>query len=232
MAYGGSHKMSRHIILGLLISAFLLGCVDGGGSTTSSSGATSAVTTGTGATSAAEATPTISGTPFTSVVAGTAYSFTPASADPSGAALTFNVKNAPSWAAFDTATGELSGTPTAADVGTYSNIIIAASDGTMSVALPAFKIAVTQIADGSATLSWLAPTENTNGTPLLNLAGYRIYYGTSTTAMTQSVQIANPGIATYVVSNLPPATWYFEVRAYTSANVESSASAVVSKTID
>ena len=98
--------------------------------------------------------------------------------------------------------------------------------------MPAFKIAVTQIANGSATLSWLAPTENTNGTPLLNLAGYRIYYGTSMTAMTQSVQIANPGIDTYVVSNLPPATWYFEVRAYTSANVESSASAVVSKTID
>jgi hypothetical protein len=32
---------------------------------------------------------------------------------------------------------------------------------------------------GQATLSWTAPDENTDGTPLINLAGYRIYYGTS-----------------------------------------------------
>jgi hypothetical protein len=46
------------------------------------------------------------------------------------------------------------------------------------------------------------------------------------------VQIANPGIVTYVISNLSPATWYLSVKAYTSANVQSSASAMVSKTID
>jgi hypothetical protein len=175
---------------------------------------------------------TISGTPIASVVNGSAYSFTPATTDPSGVALTFSVKNAPSWATFNSATGELSGTPTAADVATYSNITIGVSNGTTSVSLPAFAIAVTQIANGSATLSWTAPTQNTNGTPLTNLAGYRIYYGTSETAMTQTVQIANSGIVTDVVSNLSPGTWYFSIRAYTSANVESVASAVASKAID
>ena len=45
-----------------------------------------------------------------------------------------------------------------------------------------------------------------------------------TNAMTKTVQIANPGIDTYVVSNLSPGTWYFSIRAYTSANVESAAS--------
>jgi len=174
---------------------------------------------------------TISGAPIASVVNGNAYSFTPATTDPSGAALTFSVKSAPSWATFNSATGELSGTPTAADVGTYSNITIGVSDGTTSVSLPAFAIAVTQIAYGSATLSWAAPTENTNGTALTNLAGYRLYYGTSETAMTQTVQIANSGILTDVVSNLSPGTWYFSIRAYTNANVESVASAVVSTTI-
>jgi len=166
------------------------------------------------------------------VVAGNAYSFTPAITDPSGVALTFNVKNAPSWATFNSATGELSGTPTAADVGTCTNIAVGVSDGTTSVSLPAFLIEVTQIANGSATLTWMAPAENTNGTPLTNLAGYQIYYGTSTTAMTQSVKIANPGIVTYVVSNLSPGTWYFSVKAHTSANVVSGTSAVVSTTID
>jgi hypothetical protein len=166
------------------------------------------------------------------VVSGFAYSFTPTTTDPSGAALTFDIKNAPSWGTFNSATGELSGTPTAADVGTYANITIGVSDGTTSVSVPAFQITVTQNANGSATLSWVAPTENTNGTPLMNLAGYRIYYGTSATALTHTVQIANPGILTYLVSNLSPGTWYFSIGDYTSANVESGASVVVSKTID
>ena len=179
----------------------------------------------------APAGPTISGTPLTSVVNGNAYSFTPTTTDPSGAALTFSVKNAPGWATFNAATGQLSGTPTAADVGTYSNITIGVSDGTTSVSLPAFAIAVTQIGIGSATLSWSAPTQNTDGTPLTNLAGYRIYYGTSITALTKTVQVANPGLVTYVVSNLSAGPWYFAIKAYTSANVESDASAVVSTTI-
>jgi hypothetical protein len=183
-------------------------------------------------TSAASGSPTISGTPRTSVVAGNAYSFTPTTTDPSGAALTFSVKNAPSWATFNTATGELSGTPTEAEVATYSNIAISVSNGTTSVSLPAFPIAVTQMANGSATLEWVAPTENTNGTALTDLAGYRIYYGTSATAMTQTAQIANPNLVSYEVSNLSPGAWYFSVRSYNSANVESSASAVASKTID
>jgi hypothetical protein len=236
MTYRGLHKMSRQIILGLLVAATLSGCGGGGGGTNSASvGTTAAVGTGStpaASTPAAPAGPTISGTPLTSVVAGNAYSFTPATTDPSGAALTFNVKNAPSWVTFNSATGELSGTPTAADVNTYTNISIGVSDGTTSVSLPAFQIAVTQIANGSATLAWAAPTENTNGTPLANLAGYQIYYGTSATAMTQTVKIANPGIVTYVISNLSPATWYFSVKAYTGANMQSSASVMVSKTIN
>lgn len=183
------------------------------------------------ATAGASAGPTISGAPMASVLSGHAYSFTPATTDPRGAALAFSIKNTPGWATFNAATGELSGTPTAADVGTYSNIAISASDGTTSVSLPAFAIAVTQIANGSATLSWAAPTQNTNGSPLTNLAGYRIYYGTSTTTMTQSVQIVGPGILTYVIPNLSPGTWYFSVKDYTSAGVESDASAVVSTTI-
>lgn len=180
---------------------------------------------------AAPASPTISGTPLTSVIAGNAYRFTPTTTDPSGATLTFSIKNAPNWATFNSATGELSGTPTAADVATYSNITISVSDGTTSVSLPAFPIAVTQIGSSSATLAWQAPTVNSDGTPLTNLAGYRIYYGTDVAAMTHTAQVANPGIVTYVVSNLSPGTWYFSMKSYTSANVESSLSSVASKII-
>ncbi len=176
--------------------------------------------------------PTISGTPATSVVAGNDYRFTPIATDPGGDTLTFSIANAPSWATFSTATGELSGTPTAADVGTYSNITISVSDGKTTATLPSFPIAVTQSANASVTLSWIAPTENTNGTPLTNLAGYWIYYGTSADAMTKSVQIANPGVVTYVISNLSPGTWYFSMTAYSTADIQSANSAVASHVID
>jgi hypothetical protein len=86
--------------------------------------------------------PVISGAPATSATVGQAYSFTPSASDPNGDKLTFSVQNQPSWAAFNAATGALTGTPTTA--GTFSNIVISVSDGTDSVALAGFSIAVSQ----------------------------------------------------------------------------------------
>ena len=135
----------------------------------------------------APASPQISGTPPASVIAGSAYSFTPSTQDPSGGSLTFSVQNKPSWAAFSTANGMLSGTPTSANVGSYSGIIISVSDGTSSAALPAFSIAVQAASGGtgtgSATLSWTAPALNSDGSQLTDLAGYHIYYGTSPSSL-------------------------------------------------
>jgi Fibronectin type III domain len=83
----------------------------------------------------------------------------------------------------------------------------------------------------SATLSWEAPTTNTNGTALTNLAGYRIYYGSSATDLSQKVQLNGVGVQTYVFDNLQAGTWYFAVMAVTSAGVESALSNKVSATI-
>jgi hypothetical protein len=175
--------------------------------------------------------PTISGTPPTSVVAGNTYSFTPTARDANSDALTFSIQNRPSWATFSTSTGRLSGTPTSSQLGTYSNVRITVSDGRASASLPAFSIAVTDVAGGSATLSWTPPTQNTNGSTITNLAGYRIYYGTSSGALNRTVQIANPGVSSYVLENLSPATYYFAVRAYNSSGAESSNSNVASKVV-
>jgi hypothetical protein len=82
-----------------------------------------------------------------------------------------------------------------------------------------------------ATLSWTTPTQNRDGTTLTNLAGYRIAYGTSPTALTQAVQVANPSAVSYTLSNLAPGTYYFALRAYTSNGTESALSNVLSKTI-
>ena len=83
----------------------------------------------------------------------------------------------------------------------------------------------------SVTLSWAAPTLNTNGTILNDLAGYYINYGTSATALSQTVTVTGATSTTYTVANLVPGTYYFSVTAYSSAGTESAPSPTVSKTI-
>ena len=176
--------------------------------------------------------PTISGTPTTSINAGSAYVFQPTAADADGNTLVFSIANAPSWTTFSTTTGRLSGTPSASQVGTYANVVISVSDGSTSRSLPAFSITVTQVSLGSATLSWTAPTLNTDGSALTNLSGYRIYYGTNASALTQTVQLSGSGLTTYLISNLSPATYYFALTAYNTQNAESDRSVIVSKIIN
>jgi len=173
----------------------------------------------------------INGASASTVLVGTPYAFTPTVTEASGTALTFAIVNCPSWATFNTATGELSGTPSPADIGTYSNISISVSGESVAAALAPFSIAVTEVASGTAMLSWVAPTQNTDGTPLLNLTGYQISYGTDPKALTQSVNVAAANLDSYVVRNLLPGTWYFAVQAYTASNVESVASTMVSKRV-
>jgi len=217
----------RNALSSIVVLFILTGC---SGFSQSTSGSTNPSATG-NPSAAASAAPKISGQPVTALNAGTAYMFLPTASGANGATLTFAVQNKPAWATFNASTGELAGTPGASDVGSYNGIEISVSDGATASALPAFGISVTQSSAGSATLSWIPPTANTNGTPLTNLAGYKIYYGTSSSSLNQSVKIANPGIASYAIDNLSPATWYFTVVSYNSANIESSLSEVVSKTI-
>ncbi len=83
----------------------------------------------------------------------------------------------------------------------------------------------------SASLSWSAPTQNEDGSPLTDLAGYRIYYGTSASDLSKRVDVGNPAATSTVVQDLTPGTWYFAISAYTQTGAESSRSQVVSKVI-
>jgi len=83
----------------------------------------------------------------------------------------------------------------------------------------------------TAALSWNAPTQNSDGSQLTNLAGYNIYYGTDPSALTQTIQVANATALSYTVTGLATkTTWYFTVTSYTSAGEESAPSSVTSKT--
>jgi hypothetical protein len=175
--------------------------------------------------------PTISGTPATSVVQGTAYSFRPTAADADGNPLTFAIVNKPSWATFDTTSGLLQGTPGAGDVGTTTGIAIRVSDGVASASLSSFSIAVQAIGLGSATLTWQPPTQNSDGSALTNLAAFKVYWGTAPGSYQSSVTLSNPGLTAYVVQNLAPNTYYFVVTAISSTGVESIYSNVASKLV-
>jgi hypothetical protein len=175
--------------------------------------------------------PTISGTPTNAVNVGSAYSFTPTAADANQNPLSFSIQNKPSWATFSISNGQLSGTPSAAYAGTYANIVISVSDGTSNASLPAFSIAVNQTSNGTATVNWIPPQANTDGSVLANLAGYNIHYGTSSSSLNQTVKVSQAGLTSYTLTNLTAGTWYFGVSAYTTAGTESSISNVASKTI-
>ena len=82
---------------------------------------------------------------------------------------------------------------------------------------------------GSVRLSWEAPTTRADGSPLTNLAGYRIRYGTTPGTYPIVVEVNQPTATSYTVLGLAPATWYFALTAVDAAGVESVPSAPVSK---
>lgn len=86
--------------------------------------------------------------------------------------------------------------------------------------------------DTQAMLTWVAPTQNTDGSALTNLAGFRVNYGQASTQLTQTVQVANPAATGTTIGNLTSSTWFFGVRAYTTQGAESALSNIVSKVIN
>jgi hypothetical protein len=83
---------------------------------------------------------------------------------------------------------------------------------------------------GTATLTWAAPTTNFDNTPFIDPAGYRVYYGTASGNYDHSITLGN--LTTYQVTNLPVGhTYYFTIRVFNVAGVESDLSNEQSKTI-
>jgi hypothetical protein len=132
--------------------------------------------------------PTITGTPATSVTAGTAYSFRPVASDPDGNTLTYSIQGQPSWAQFSTSTGRLSGTPGTANVGASARITISVSDGPNTVSLTPFTIQVNAPANRPPTIS---------GTPLTSLTLGATYSFTPTASDPDN----NP--LTFRIDNMP-----------------------------
>jgi hypothetical protein len=230
--YGFRHS-SR--LGGLVATALVLAACGGGGGGGGAANSAAAVPPSSQTASAAPApkngAPVVSGSPETAVTAGSTYAFQPNAYDPDGDPIEYRVENKPAWAVFDGRTGRLSGSPSNADVGSYANIVISVSDGKSTSALAAFTITVSDTQLGAATLTWLPPTENTDGSPIEDLAGYRIRYGRHPAELKDIQSIPNPGISSAVVENLSSGTWYFTVTAYNTSGIESEYSNLAEKVI-
>jgi ABC-type Fe3+-hydroxamate transport system substrate-binding protein len=219
----GSNSNKTLVTVTILLALTLSACGGDGGSQS----ATSTTTNGSGGTGT---TPTvtvpgtaplsISGAPNRQVVANQPYWFRPTANNSNGAVLRFGIANQPGWANFNSATGELTGTPSSADVGVYRGVTVTVTAGTQMRAL-AFDVEVVQVGTSSITFTWTPPTENEDGTPLTNLAGYRLRYGVQSGNYTSVVNLANPGLATYVLGGLAAGTYYVVITAYNQSGAES-----------
>lgn len=117
--------------------------------------------------------------------------------------------------------GATSCTAGGAGTGTAWNGAIACS-GTRTLSGITVKRTLTIDATGPATagkmrLSWVPPTQNTDGSVLTNLGGYVISYGTSASTLTQTINLAVPAANTFDVSNLTAGTWFASLQAANTA---------------
>ena len=90
----------------------------------------------------------------------------------------------------------------------------------------------TPVASTSVTLGWVAPTQNSNGTPITDLAGYKIHYGTASENYTKVVAVSNPSLSRYVMDSLESGTYFFAITAYNSKGIESTLSGEISATMN
>lgn len=223
-------RLVRHLLWILTVSVMVTACNEGGSGSSGSTGAppSSSPPPASNPPPANQA-PRIS-LSSQSVLVGRELRARPTASDPDGQSLTFSISNRPSWLSFNSQTGEIYGTPADADVGTYDNVRITASDGQAETSVT-ISITVTQSTTGRATLSWNAPSQRTDGTPLTDLAGFRVYYGNSGSDLRYVIEIKDPGARSWVIENLTAGTWYFAATAFDISGAESDRSNTASKAI-
>jgi hypothetical protein len=217
------------LAVGLIVGAAVVaGCGGGGGG-----GDTGTPIAGPGPSPGGNAPPEIHGAPAVAVEAGKQYTFQPQASDADNASLTFSIVSKPTWATFDPATGKLSGTPATSDIGVYEEIEISVSDGQTSAKLPKFAVMVAAVGSPiySVSLGWDIPLENDDGTPLTDLKGFRVHYGSASSDYSGTLEVNGSNATQFVVQSLPSGTYYFAITAVNTAGVESAYSTEVNTTI-
>lgn len=130
---------------------------------------------------------------------------------------------------------------TASDVASPGTILTAgAGDPSAVLARKAASITTSQtspeatmLSDGThdALLSWTPPMQNTDGTALQDLAGYRVYFGQDPDNLTDAADLLWGGYLWVQFAGLDPGDWYFSIRSYNSEGIESDFAPMVSKQV-
>lgn len=211
-------------ILCIVPLVFLTACVSNSGNGNASLG---------NDTVAASGVPTITGTPASAAFENSRYVFQPSANDRDGDVLEFRIKNLPSWAKFDPATGKLSGKPGVEHDGVYGNIQISVTDGVNTVSLPAFTITVTTKNQqlGEISLSWTAPVARADGKPLSlgEIAGYTIKYGKQPGNYTHSLDISGAANTSVTISDLPVGDYFVVLVTRDTNGLQSQPSNMITK---
>lgn len=217
-------------LLPILPLAFCHGC--GGGGSSSATVPQGAAPPPVSAPTTVNHAPTISGQVVDSVRVGENYDWQPTAADQDGDKLSFSAVNLPPWASIDPTDGRILGTPGETDVGVYESITIRVADATHISATQPFSITVLgEAASGLASLQWEMPPSKMDGSPLDDLAGYRILYGRNSDDLDKSVLIGNANTTSYEFSTLSSGVWYFAVVAVSSGGLEGPPTTIASKSI-
>lgn len=214
-------------LLPIIPLAFCQGC-GGGSSDTTPVGQAPVVTA-----PAANQAPSILARIDDSVRVGESVDWQPIANDPDGDRLTFSADNLPPWASIDTDTGRITGTPETGDVGVYLSITISVADDARHITTSQpFSVTVTgDEGVGVASLRWEAPPSKMNGSPLDDLAGYRILYGRNSEDLDKSVFISDPAVTSYEFDSLADGIWYFAVVAVSTSGLEGPPTTIASKSI-
>ena len=136
---------------------------------------------------------------------------------PASITLTWSSTGASSCAASGGWSGSkaISGSQTLTDVRSSATYTLTCSEGS-----------------GSAQLSWTAPTTNTDGSPLTDLSGFKVYAATSAAGVDSATPIVvAPAIRTYTVTGLAAGTWHFGIKASNAAGIDSDMSSKPTKVI-
>ena len=72
----------------------------------------------------------------------------------------------------------------------------------------------------SLILNWTAPTTNEDGSPLQDLAGYKVYYGTDSHQYSRVVTVGSE--TSVEIGDMGPGTWYVAIIAFDMLGNESN----------
>jgi hypothetical protein len=176
--------------------------------------------------------PTISGAVLQTARVGENYDWQPTAADQDGDTLSFSAVNLPPWATIGTSDGRITGTPGVNDVGIYESITVTVADGSHESVTQPFSITVIGgEGAGVAALQWETPPSKVDGSPLDDLAGYRILFGRNSDDLDQSVLIGDPATTSYEFNALSSGIWYFAVVAVSTGGLEGPPTTIASKSI-